>query len=54
MSAGEGVGEDEFLVTRVESFHPALCIINCYGEQRQTGKKEVEEKWGEPPRGIIF
>ena len=46
VSAGEGEGEDEFLVTRVESFHPALCIINCYGEQRKTGKKEVEDKWG--------
>jgi hypothetical protein len=45
VSVGEGEGEDEFLVTRVESFHPALCIINCYGEQRKTSKNEVEEKW---------
>ena len=45
VSAGEGEGDDEFLVTRVESFRPALCIINCYGEQRKTNKDEVEKKW---------
>ena len=45
VSAGEGEGEDEFLVTRVECFRPALCIINCYGEQRKTSKDEVEKKW---------
>ena len=45
MSAGEGEGDDEFLVTRVECFQPALCVINCYGEQRKTNKVEVEKKW---------
>ena len=45
VSAGEGEGDDEFLVTRVEGFRPALCIINCYGEQRKTNKDEVEKIW---------
>ena len=45
VSAGEGEGDDEFLVTRVECFQPALCVINCYGEQRKTNKVEVEKKW---------
>ena len=43
--AGEGEGEDEFLVTRLECFQPALCVVNCYGEQRKTSKEEVENKW---------
>ena len=46
VGVGEGEGEDEYLVTRIESFSPALNIINCYGEQRKTNKQEVEAKWG--------
>ena len=46
MVVGAGEGEqEEYLVTRMEGFSPALTIVNCYGEQRKTGKEEVEEKW---------
>ena len=45
VAAGEGVGSDEYIVTRIEKFQPAINIINCYGEQRKTKKEEVEEKW---------
>ena len=44
VGAGEGE-QEEYLVTRVETFSPALNIVNCYGEQRSTSKEEVEEKW---------
>ena len=43
--AGEGKGDDEYLITRLDCFYPALNIINCYGEQRKTRKEDVEEKW---------
>ena len=46
VGAGEGQGEDEYLVTRLESYSPPLTIINCYGEQRKVGKEVGEEKWG--------
>ena len=46
MEAGQGEGEEEFLVTRLEAFSPALCVVNCYGEQRRTSKEEVERRWG--------
>ena len=36
--AGEGEGDDEYLITRIECFSPALNIINCYGEQRKNSK----------------
>ena len=29
----------------MESFNPALNIINCYGEQRNTKVEEIEAKW---------
>ena len=45
VGAGQGEDEDEFLVTRIECFSPALNVINCYGEQRSTKKEEVEKKW---------
>ena len=45
VGAGEGKNGDEYLITRLEGFSPALNIINCYGEQRKTPKEEVEEKW---------
>ena len=40
----EGEDDDEFLVTRIDAFSPALCVINSYGEQRRTRKEEVENK----------
>ena len=46
VGAGQGEQDDEYLVTRLEAFTPALTIINCYGEQRKEGKEVVEEKWG--------
>ena len=45
IGAGEGKGDDEYLITRLDCFNPALNIINCYGEQRKTRKEDVEEKW---------
>ena len=41
VEAGQGEDEEEFIITRIECFSPALCVINCYGEQRKTRKEEV-------------
>ena len=41
----EGEDDDEFIITRIDAFSPALCIINSYGEQRRTRKEEVKNKW---------
>ena len=46
IGAGEGEDDDEYLVTRIESFNPALNVINCYGEQRTLKNDTVEAKWG--------
>ena len=43
--AGEDLGGDEYLITRVATFKPALNVVNCYGEQRKTSRLEVEDKW---------
>ena len=45
VGAGDGVGDDEYIITRVECFKPALSVINCYREQRKINKEVVEEKW---------
>ena len=45
VGAGEGEGDDEYLITRIECFSPALNVINCYGEQRKNSKEDVEGKW---------
>ena len=45
IGAGEGVKKDEYIITRIEAFSPALNILNCYGEQRSTKVEDVEEKW---------
>ena len=45
LGAGEGKNGDEYLITRINSFYPALNIVNCYGEQRKTKVEEVEAKW---------
>ena len=46
VGAGEGIEDDEYLITRIEVLEPALNVVNCYGEQRKYKKEEVEEKWG--------
>ena len=45
VGVGEGEKEDEFLISRVEAFSPALNVVNGYGEQRSTKKEDMEEKW---------
>ena len=45
VGAGQGEGDDEYQVTRLEAFEPALTVINSYGEQRVTKKEVMEEKW---------
>ena len=45
VGAGEGKEKDEYLITRIDSFSPALNVVNCYGEQRKTKVEEVEAKW---------
>ena len=45
LGAGEGAGDDEYLITKIDKFKPPLNIINCYGEQRVTKKEEIELKW---------
>ena len=45
VGVGEGEHDDEYLITRVEAFEPALNVINSYGEQRSTPKDGVEDKW---------
>ena len=45
VGAGEGEGKDEYLITRIEAFSPAINVINCYGEQRSTRVEEVEARW---------
>ena len=44
--AGEGKGEEEYLITRLERYSPPLTIVNSYGEQEKVGKEEQEERWG--------
>jgi hypothetical protein len=41
----EGKDDDEYIITRIEGFKPALTVINCYGEQRGTRKEEAEGKF---------
>ena len=45
IGAGQGEGQDEYLITRIEAFAPAVNVINCYGEQRSTKVEEVEARW---------
>ena len=43
---GEGEGDDEFLIVRLDNFNPPICIVNYYGEQEgSSGKDLVEAKW---------
>ena len=38
-----GEGYDEYLIVRLEQFKPAICVINCYGEQEgRVGREEVK------------
>ena len=41
----ENEDNNEFIITRIYAFLPALCIINSYGEQWRSRKEEVENKW---------
>ena len=45
VGAGEGEQDDEFLITRIDAFTPALNVVNSYGEQRSTRKEDIEERW---------
>ena len=46
INVGQGEGDDEYLIVRLEQFKPAICVINCYGEQEgRVGREEVKEKW---------
>ena len=45
VEAGQGEGEEEYLITRFDCFSPPLNIINCYGSQRQEKKEDIENKW---------
>ena len=38
----KGEDDDKFLITRIDTFSPALCIVNDYRDYRRTKK---EEKW---------
>ena len=46
VGAGEGQGEDEYLVTRLECYSPPLSVVNCYGEQDKVGPEEQLARWG--------
>ena len=46
VNVGQGAGDDEFIIVRLEQFTPAICLINYYGEQEgRVGKEEVNAKW---------
>ena len=45
VGAGQGEGEEEYFITRIDCFSPALNIINCYGAQRREKKEDIERKW---------
>ena len=46
VNVGQGSHEDEYIITRLDNFKPAICIINCYGEQEsRTCKEEIEARW---------
>ena len=51
VGAGEGKEDDEYLITRIDSFSPALNIINCYGEQRKTSEI-IRKGRKEPPKQV--
>ena len=43
----EGTEDDEYLITRLDNFSPAICVINCYGEQEgRVGKEKGGGKVG--------
>ena len=41
LGAGEGAKEEEYVITRLECFNPALNVVNCYGEQRKCTQPEA-------------
>ena len=50
---GESEGENEYIITRIDSFSPALNIINYYGEQRKTSTENIETNWRMLSRDMI-
>ena len=38
VNVGEGIEDDEFLITRLDNFNPTICIINYYGEHGGKGR----------------
>ena len=47
--AGEGSGSDEYIITRVTTFNPALNVVNYYGEQ----KNSVNWKWRKSGKNCV-
>ena len=45
--AGEGQGDKEYQVVRLDCYSPPLNIVNSYGEQEKVGKEEQEARWGD-------
>ena len=46
VNVGQGEGDDEFLIVRLDNFNPAICVVNCYGEQEdREGKDKVQARW---------
>ena len=46
IKVGEGVDDDEYLITRLDHCHPAINIVNVYGSQEsRTSKDEIFESW---------
>ena len=42
----EGKGNDEYIITRINSSTPAVNVINIYGEQEgRSTKEEIEQSW---------
>ena len=46
VKVGEGEGEDEYLITRVDHVYPAINIVNVYkGQESRMTTKEILENW---------
>lgn len=46
VSVKEGIDDDEYIITRLEHCHPALSIVNVYGEQEgRTSREDLISRW---------